>query len=83
MRHFSELTKDEVANMSYQCEMAAVRYAKKIGMSGLSSGNEHNIYRAIQDALNGEWEQSKKVRKEAIEEIKMEQHEYPYTWHFL
>lgn len=62
-KHFSELTKDEVTEMWQRCVNAAVSYAEEINMGGLSHNGIHNIYNALENALNDEWENSKKRNK--------------------
>jgi hypothetical protein len=63
LRHFSDLTEDEVMNMSYKMEMAAIDYAKKIGMSGLSHNGFHNIYTMCQEGMRAEWKKSRAAMK--------------------
>lgn len=63
VRHFSDLTEEEVMSMSYKMEMAAVAYAKKLGMSGLSHNGFHNIYTMCQEGMRAEWKKSKRAMK--------------------
>lgn len=63
MKHFSELSQEEVEGMIEVCKSAAVEYADKIGMSGLSEEGSHNIYTAIEDAIFSEYGKSRRLRK--------------------
>ena len=54
-KHFSELSEDEVLAMSDACMAAAVEYANKINMGGLSEVGSHNIYTTLQLAIRNEW----------------------------
>ena len=58
-RPFSKISELEMEGMSNACQGAAIRYAVKIGMGGLSSHGAYNIYTAIQDAIRDEWEKSR------------------------
>ena len=62
-KHFSELSADEVRAMQNACIEAAIKYAQKINMSGLSHHGCHNLYTAIQDAITLEWHTSKVAYK--------------------
>lgn len=62
MKHFSELTKEEVTTMWQRCVQAAILYAKEVDMSGLSCGS-HNIYNALSHAIFDEWEKSKIAKR--------------------
>lgn len=59
MRHFSNLSSEEVHQMSVLAQDACIKYAQEINMSGLSHLGFHNIYTAIEDAITQEWEKSK------------------------
>lgn len=65
MRHFSTLSEEEMGRMAAAAEEAVVRYAKYHDLSGLSEGHgetrTHDVYVAIQEAIRGEWERSKRV----------------------
>lgn len=63
MKHFSELTKEEVNKMWNRCVDAAISYSKEINMSGLSHNGSHNIYTALENAIHDEWEKSKQAMK--------------------
>ena len=63
IKHFSELSKDEVLGMWRACAQAAIDYADKINMGGLSGHPTHNIYEALEKALFTEWEKAKKLMK--------------------
>lgn len=65
MKHFSELTKEEVNKMWSRCVDAAISYAKEINMSGLSENESHNIYRALENAIHDEWELAKQQKLES------------------
>ncbi len=62
MRHFSEITDDEVTYMINVCKEAAANVAEKINMSGLSEGQgayrSHNVYLAIERAIKHEHERA-------------------------
>ena len=67
MKHFSELTKEEVNKL-----WSAISYTREINMSGLSDGGSHNIYTALDNAIYDEWEsakneKSKRRRKRLME----------------
>lgn len=73
MKHFSELTHDEVEQMWSACVDAAIQVAEDLNMSGLSEAGSHNIYRALEEALHSEHVRSKqryktagKIRKEEV-----------------
>ncbi len=53
-RHFRELSDEEVKGMLSACVQAAIEYAKSVNMSGLSEGESHHIYRALENAILGE-----------------------------
>jgi hypothetical protein len=58
MKHFSEISEDELRGMWSAGIDAMIKYSNKIGMSGLSDFH-HNIYNTIHDALEKEWIKSK------------------------
>jgi len=62
--HFSELSKEQMQGMSNACIDAAIDYAGKIRMSGLSDAH-HDIYAALQEAITEEWEKSKQSMKDS------------------
>lgn len=59
MKHFSDLSEAEVNVMIHRCQLAAIAYARQIGMSGLSEGCSHDLYRAIHNAIRHEWKIAK------------------------
>ena len=61
MRHFSELSEDEVKEMWSACVDAAIEYAQSVDMGGLSHGKVHNLYVALENAIFGEWKKSRAV----------------------
>jgi len=61
LRHFSEISEEEMRTMSERMELAAVAYAEEIGMAGLSHLGVHNIYTMVQEGLRKEWKRSKKI----------------------
>ncbi|KKM65107.1 hypothetical protein LCGC14_1494600 [marine sediment metagenome] len=61
-KHFSELSRPQIVKMWNGCVDAAIEYAKKINMSGLSECGSHNIYTALKEAVFGEWEKAKEIR---------------------
>lgn len=72
MKHFSELTKEEVNKLWSRCVDAAISYTREINMSGLSEGGSHNIYTALENAIYDEWEsaiyeKTKRMRKRLME----------------
>lgn len=58
-RHLGELTDQEACAMWSACVDAAIEYAEKIDMAGLSEGESHNLYRALEAAIFGEHERAK------------------------
>jgi len=63
LKHFSKLTKKQVETMCNRCIDAAVNYFEEQNLSGLSHSGVHDIYKAIQDAIWGEWLKSKAIMK--------------------
>ena len=59
MKHFSELTSDEVNMLCEKLITSAIEYAGEIGMSGLSHNGVHDIYEAIRLAITEEWIKSR------------------------
>ena len=66
LRHFSEISESEMHGMRNACQEAAVLYAISIEMSGLSHNGVHNIYVAIQDAIETEWKKSRHRMAKAL-----------------
>ena len=62
-KYFSELNKVEIDTMIERCEMAAVEYADEIHMVGGLSTGSYNVYRAIEDAIRGEYAKAKTRKK--------------------
>ncbi len=63
MKHISKMTQTEMEEMTAQCEAVVARYAHTNNFSGLSHNGWFNFYRAIQDAIRGEWQKTQ-VRPE-------------------
>ncbi len=55
MRHFSQLTREEVQLMVDRCCDAAVELADSLNLAGLSAAGGFNVYRAIETAIYEEW----------------------------
>ena len=66
MRHFSELTQEEITEFQERVITAAVIYATEINVSGLSHNGVHNIYESLRFAVLSEWENSKMIMNQFI-----------------
>lgn len=69
MRHFSTMTAQEVKGMIEACKDAAIAYSDKIGLSGLSEGGSHNVYRALAEAIQNEYMIAEGVRISKVASI--------------
>lgn len=58
MRQFCDMTPEEIQQLIYACEDAAVKYTNTIGIGALSISGLHDLYRALGDAIEGEWKLS-------------------------
>ena len=56
-RGLNKLSEAEINMMIEKCEMAAVKYSDEIHM-GMLSTSSYNIYKAIEDAIRGEYEKA-------------------------
>lgn len=62
LRHFATMTIHEQYDMAEACKSAAIDYATKIGLSGLSEGGSHNVYLALETAIRDEWTRAGDIR---------------------
>ncbi len=63
-KHFSEITKKQMEAMWMRCVEAALYYADDINISALRDGQSHDVYTCLYNALDSEWEKSKKVMRD-------------------
>lgn len=71
-RRFPDITSDEVLGMVNACTDAAIKYSEEIGMGHLSSGNSHNLYAAIHNAITREYKIASKLKEQAAQGLRVE-----------
>jgi hypothetical protein len=49
------MTRTEVEMMWCHCVNAATKYARRIGVKNLSDHDHHNLFAALDRAIEGEW----------------------------
>jgi len=59
MKHFFEMTQEQIEEMAKRCAVAVADYANEQKIGHLS-GNNHNVYEAIFGAIYDEWIKGKK-----------------------
>lgn len=63
-KHFSDLTKKQIEVMWMRCVEAVVYYADDINISALRDAGSHDVYTCLYNALDSEWEKSKKAMRD-------------------
>ena len=63
LRHFSELTNEELLLMYNEAINAMLDYSNKIGMGGLAHLSSHDLYKAIEQAIKNEHVKAQAAQK--------------------
>ena len=76
MKSFKDVTKNELEDLRERMIQEAIEWSEEVQVSSLSVTGMHNIYRGIEDMLNGEYAKSQKVDSRVEEILKEEEREY-------
>ena len=63
LKHFREMTEEQILELQNKLTDVAVEYFEKNGFSGLSELGSHNLYHSIQDAIRNEYTRAHFVHK--------------------